>query len=909
MPNRLAALPLLLALATALPAQQLDIPYRQHVLANGLTLLVHEERSAPIVAVNLWYHVGSKDESPGRTGFAHLFEHLMFQGSENFDDEYLNFVQQLGASDLNATTWFDRTNYFQTVPVTALDTVLWLESDRMGHFLGAITQEKLDEQRDVVKNEKRQSKNQPYGRVFEHVLRNVFPEGHPYSWETIGSMEDLDAATLDDVKEWFRTWYGPDNAVLVIAGDVDTDDVIARVERFFGPIPPGPPLTRQREWIPRHDAERRMLLQDRVSQSRLYMAWSGPRWGTRDAHLLELAAAILGGDRNSRLYKRLVLDEQIATDVTVAPLALEIAGISYVVASAQPGVPLAQIEAVIREEFARFFREGPTQRELDRVRTQGRASFVRALEKVGGSAGRAGVLAQGMVYGGDPEAWKQWLADVDGARRQDLREVAAGWLGQAPFVLEAEPLPALRATGLSVDRSGGPPLPEGEPEVGFPGFERTTLSNGLTLIVAPRPGVPLFNIRLVLDAGYAADQFARPGTASLTLAMLDEGTSKRSGPEIGEQLAMLGATLGAGSTLDSSFVAMSALAERLDPSLEIFADVVQRPVFPEAELERLRRQYLAALNQERTRPNSMALRVLPRLLYGEDHPYGQPLTGTGTEAALNALTREELAAFHATWFRPNAATLIVVGPTTLDEMAQRFERLFRDWRPGEVPAKQLPVPALEPDPAIWLVDRPGSDQSVIFVGQLLPAKASGEDLAIEALNDVLGGTSAARINMNLRETRGWSYGAYSTIVSARGPQPLLAFAPVQTDKTAEAIVEIRREFAAITGEQPATEAELDIVRRSNTLSLPGRWETGGAVLGSISQLVEYGLPDDYWDGYADAVRALDVDEVNAAARSWLTPERLVVVVVGDRAAIEAELAELGVAGIRLIDTDGQPVTD
>ena len=907
--NRLAALPLLLVLATALPAQQLDIPYRKHVLANGLTLLVHEERSAPIVAVNLWYHVGSKDESPGRTGFAHLFEHLMFQGSENFDDEYLNFVQQLGASDLNATTWFDRTNYFQTVPVTALDTVLWLESDRMGHFLGAITPEKLDEQRDVVKNEKRQSKNQPYGRVFEHVLRNVFPADHPYSWETIGSMEDLDAATLEDVKEWFRTWYGPDNAVLVIAGDVDTDDVIARVERFFGPIPPGPPLLRQQEWIPRHDVERRMLMQDRVSQSRLYMAWSGPRWGTRDAHLLELAAAILGGDRNSRLYKRLVLDEQIATDVSVAPLALEIAGISYVVASAQPGVPLAQIEAVVREEFERFFRDGPTQRELDRVRTQGRASFVRALEKIGGGAGRAGVLAQGMVYGNDPDAWKQWLADVDGARRQDLRTVAEEWLGQAPFVLEAEPLPALRATGTSLDRSAGPPLPDGQPEVGFPAFERTTLSNGLTLIVAPRPGVPLYNIRLVLDAGYAADQFARPGTASLTLAMLDEGTANRSGPEIAEQLAMLGATLGSGSSLDSSFVAMSALAEQLDPSLAIFADVVQSPVFPEAELERLRRQYLAALNQERTRPNSMALRVLPRLLYGEDHPYGQPLTGTGTEAALNALTREELAAFHATWFRPNAATLIVVGPATLDEMAQRFERLFRDWQPGEMPAKRLPAPALDPDPAIWLVDRPGSDQSVIFVGQLLPAKASGEDLAIEALNDVLGGTSAARINMNLRETRGWSYGAYSTIVSARGPQPLLAFAPVQTDKTAEAIVELKREFAAITGETPATEAELDIVRRSNTLSLPGRWETGGAVLGSISQLVEYGLPDDYWDGYADAVRALDVDDINAAARNWLTPDRLVIVVVGDRNAIEAELAELGVAEIRLIDTDGQPVTD
>ncbi|MCC5793561.1 MAG: insulinase family protein [Chromatiales bacterium] len=897
------------ALPLALPAMELDIPHQKHVLDNGLTLIVHESRNAPIVAVNIWYHVGSKDEPPGRTGFAHLFEHLMFQGSENFPGEYLSFVQQLGASDLNATTWFDRTNYFQTVPVNALDTILFLESDRMGWFADAITQEILEQEVGVVQNEKRQSVNQPYGRVFRHVLENVFPEGHPYSWETIGSMEDLEAATLDDVRDWFRTWYGPDNAVLVIAGDVETDDVIARVERFFGAIPPGPPLTRRSEWIPRHDVERRMLMQDRVSQARLYMAWTGPRWGTAEAQQLALAAAILGGDRNSRLHRRLVLEEQIATDVLVAPLALEISGITYAIASAQPGVSLAELESVIREELARFAAEGPTDAELERVRVQQRASLVRGLERIGGSSGRANLLAESMVFGGSPDAWKQSVADMEAATTEDLRAVVADWLGQAPFLLEVEPVGSRRASGEPLDRSAGPPEPGPEPAVSFPEFERTTLSNGLTLVVAPRPEVPLYSIRLSVDAGFAADQFASPGTASLAMAMLDEGTATRTGPELADELARLGAVLATGSTLDSSFIALSALADRLEPSLDIFADVIQNPAFPEHDLERLRRTAVARLSQERTRPNSMALRVLPQLLFGSDHPYGQPLTGTGTEDSLAAISRDDLVRFHATWLRPNAATLIVVGPTTLEEMRERFERLFRDWRPGELPVKRLAMPETTSDPVIWLLDRPGADQSVVFAGQLLPPKTSPDNLAVQTMNDVLGGTFAARINMNLRERRGWSYGAFSTILNTRAERPLLAFAPVQTDRTAETVMEIRAEFASLRAERPATEEEVERVRRSTTLSLPGRWETAGAVLNSISQLLDFGLPDDYWDGYAEAVRALTVDDINTAARRHLRPDELVIVVVGDREAISADLEELGIGEIRLIDTDGRPVTE
>ncbi|MEZ5564762.1 MAG: pitrilysin family protein [Gammaproteobacteria bacterium] len=881
-----------------------DIPYTMRKLDNGLTVIVHEDHKAPIVAVNVWYHVGSKNEVRGRTGFAHLFEHLMFQGSENLKGDYLNTLQDMGATDLNGTTFFDRTNYFQTVPKNALDTALWLESDRMGHFQGAITQAKLDEQRGVVQNEKRQGDNQPYGKVFEAILAQLFPPNHPYSWPTIGSMDDLNAASLDDVHKWFATYYGPNNAVVVIAGDVDTDDAFARATRYFGDIPPGPPISRFEQWIPSHDRIRREVQQDRVAQARLHLAWTGPRWGSRDAYLLELAAAVLAGDKNSRLYERLVYREQVASDVEVGTLPLEIAGITYLQVSALPGVSLATLETEVEEELARFKKSGPTTRELERVKTQHRAAFIRGLEKVGGFSGKSGVLAESMVYGGSPDAWKKGYEIMEAATADDLKAVVAKWITAAPFVLNVVPAKTLHADPTGADRSAVP-MPVGEVPVHFPAFERATLSNGMKLIVVDRPGVPVVNLRLVMDAGYAADQFARPGTANLTMAMLDEGTSKRSALQISEELALLGANLGAGSTLDTSSVNLSALADKLEPSLEIFADVLLNPSFPPEELERLRKVYLAALSQEKTQPMSMALRVVPGLLYGTGHAYSQPLTGTGTAETLAALTRADLKQFHDQWFRPNHATLIAVGPVTIASLAPQLERLLGKWQAGDIPAKKIPLVTQKPNRTLYLLDKPGADQSVIIAGQLIPPRSTPDDLAIEMMNDVLGGQFTSRLNMNLRETKHWSYGSYSFAYDARGQRPLLAYAPVQSDKTSEAVREIRDEFTSIVGDRPATADEVAIVKRSSTLSLPGQWETGGAVLKSISALVEFGLPDNYWNNYASDIRSVTTAEVNQAAHTYLKPDDLVWVVVGDRQLVEPGLKELGFDTIQLIDADGK----
>lgn len=884
------------------------IPYELFTLDNGLTLIVHEDPKAPIAAVNIWYHVGSRNETPGRTGYAHLFEHLMFQGSENSPGEYLEVVEKVGATDLNGTTWFDRTNYFQTVPVGALDRVLFLESDRMGHMLEAIDQDMLDEQRGVVQNEKRQGDNQPYSKIWEEMLVNLFPPNHPYSWETIGSMEDLDAASLEEMQTWFKTYYGPNNAVLVVAGDVKAEDVLERVNYWFGDIPPGPPLVVQKEWIPVHTSERRQVIEDRVPQERIYIAWPGPRWGTTDAQQISLAADIFANGKNSRLYERLVYRDQLATDVSMSVFNLEIAGIMVVELSVKPGVDGAVVEQIAREELAEFIRKGPTKKELRRVQTQVKAGFLRGIERIGGFGGKSSVLAENMVYGNDPGYYQKTLADIEATTTADIKTVSKKWLDQPPYVANIVPYPKLATTGIEADRSSLPEPEEPKPAV-FPAARRTTLDSGLDLVVVERPNIPVIDFNLIVDSGYAADRPEYQGEASMTMAMLDEGAGDLESLEISEQLALLGASLAAGASLDSASVGLSALKENLEESLGIYATVILEPTFPDEELERLRAQYQTLISQEKSQPISMALRVLPKLLYGAGHVYGQPLTGSGTEETITAITRDDLVNWHRTWFRPNNATLVVVGDTTLEEIVPLIEKLFSDWEPAEVPSKTITKVETETSDSIYLIDKPGAEQSIIFVSQLVVPMANPDETAIDAFNDVLGGQFSSRLNMNLREEKHWSYGARSTIVPTRAQRPFFAYAPVQTDKTAESLAEILREIKEILNGNPPSAEELERVQRSNTLSLSGRWETNAAVSGALADIVDYGLPTDFWDTYAARLNELSLEQVTAAGQATLDPSALTLVVIGDRERIANGLAELGAGDIRLIDVDGKPAKD
>jgi zinc protease len=887
-------------------APKFDIPFQKFVLKNGLTVIVHEDHKAPIVAVNVWYHVGSKNEKPGKTGFAHLFEHLMFNGSEHFNDDYFQALERIGATDLNGTTNEDRTNYFQNVPVAALDTVLWLESDRMGHLLGVIDKAKLDEQRGVVQNEKRQGENEPYSLSDELITKAVFPSSHPYSHTVIGSMEDLSAASLDDVKEWFKTYYGPSNAVVVIAGDIDPKVARDKVEKYFGNIAPGPPVSHFNKWVAPRTGEQRQVAQDRVSQSRLYKVWNVPGRGTADNDYLTLLSDVLVSDKASRLYKRLVYDEQIATDVGAFLDQREIGSLFIIQATAKPGSDLKQIEKGINEEVQKLFAAPPAQDELERVRTQIFANFVRGAERIGGFGGKSDILASSEVFGGSPDSYKHSLNRMAAATVTDVQQAGKRWLSDGVYTLEIVPYPNYESTQTAVDRSQMP-KPGEAPEPRFPAVQRAKLSNGLEVVVAERKAIPVVDMSLLIDAGYASDQFAQPGTAALAMNMLDEGTKTKNSIDISKELASLGATLGAFSNLDTSIVSLSTLKPNLDRALNLYSEIILNPAFPQADFDRLKKIQLAQIQREKTQPIPMAIRVFPKLLYGLGHAYSNPLTGSGTEESVSKLAREDLMKFHSTWFKPNNATLVVVGDTTLAEIQPKLEALFANWKSGQVPQKNIAITQLPAKQSVYIVDKPGAIQSVILTGVLGPPKSNPDELGIESMNMVLGGAFSSRLNLNLRENKHWSYGAGSFLWPARGQRMFLAYAPVQTDKTKESIAEISSELRAILKDRLVTADELVMAKASLTQTLPGLWETNGAVTQSINEIVEFKLSPDYYSTYAGRIKALAVTNLNEAAVKVVKPESLVWVIVGDREKIEKGIRELNLGEVKLIDADGNPV--
>ena len=927
----LSLLPAPAVLAHPAPAEVVDIAYEQFTLPNGLRVIVHTDRKAPIVAVNIWYHVGSKDEPAGRTGFAHLFEHLMFQGSENHDGEYFAPFELVGATDMNGTTNTDRTNYFQNVPTTALDLALWMESDRMGHLLGAVDQAALDEQRGVVQNEKRQGQNQPYGQAWEVIDRELYPQGHPYHHGVIGSMNDLNAATLDDVHQWFHAWYGPNNAVLVLAGDIDVATAKEKVAKYFGHIPAGPDMAQPPVDVARRDRSTRGILEDNVPQPRIYRVWNVAQSGTADLEQLRVLAQVLGGSRSSRLDRRLLHQDRLVDSVNVFASGAQLGGQFMIIANVRAGVEPASVEAAIDEELDRLLEEGPTEAELAQAKAVLRARFIRGVERIGGFGGKADVLASCAVLAGDPGCYRETQRRIAATTVQDLQRVGREWLGAGDHVLTVvpgqrtvipeepavtpepfnlpDPDPRYTTTPPAVDRSLGVPMPDEFPELKFPELQRAQLSNGTSVILAERHDVPVVQMSYEFPGGYSADQDRKLGTSSFTMSMLDEGAGELGALEFADRAEALGAHLSAGASLDAGNAYLSALRENLDPSLALFADMVRRPRFDETEIDRVRATWIAGIRQEQAQPNGAALRVLPPLLYGDSHPYGIPFSGSGTEASVSALERDDLVAFHRDRVRPEGATLIVVGDTTLAEIMPLLEQHFGDWRgEGEpLPAPQVGDVQRPAGQRVFLVDQPGAVQANIFTGQVVPSSRDPGANRFDIANAVLGGAFSSRLNMNLREDKGWSYGAYSMSLAALGPRPWLAFAAVQIDRTEDSLREMQREIGEYaSGHAPATAAEVERIRSQRIRRLPGSYETASAVLGEISGIVRYGRPDDYVSRLRAEIEAMTPEEV-AAAAATLDPAALTWVVVGDLDTIEAPIRALGWGEVSVVDADGRPV--
>src|SRR6476661_178115 len=578
-----------------------QIPYTKFVLANGLTVLVHEDHKTPVVAIDTWYHVGSKNEKPGKTGFAHLFEHLMFSGSENFNEVFITAMERIGATSLNGTTNNDRTNYFENVPTSMLDYALFAESDRMAALLPVLDQKKLDLQRGVVQNEKRQGENQPYGVTEEIIVKNTYPVGHPYSWTVIGEMTDLDAAAMTDVQEWFKTYYGPNNTTLVIAGDITPEVARQKVEKYFGEIPPGPPIAKQETWVAKRTGTHRGWVQDRVPQARLYRIWNVPQYGSPEEAQLDLAAQVLGRGKTSRLYKRLVYKDQIATSATATDDTNEIAGQFDFTLTGKPDVDIAKVEKAADEELKNFLKNGPTEAELQLAKTQILGSYARIVERIGGFGGKSDLLARCQTFTGNPDCYKDYLKGIQAATPASVKKAANDWLTDGDYILEVQPYPANLKADAKLDRSKEPAA--GEPmSLKLPPMQKATLSNGLKVVLAERHTAPVINFSLLVDSGYASDPSGAPGTGSFAQRMLEEGTPTRDSLKIGEELESLSANFGAGANLDWAFVNLNTLTLTMDKALDVYGDLILHPAYPKNEFDRLQKVRLALIRREKVQP-------------------------------------------------------------------------------------------------------------------------------------------------------------------------------------------------------------------------------------------------------------------------------------------------------------------
>ena len=919
---------------------EVNIPHQEFTLPNGLRVIVHEDHKAPVVAVSVWYSIGSKDEPPGRTGFAHLFEHLMFGGSEHSNVSYFTPMQNIGATDMNGTTWFDRTNYFETVPRAALETALFLESDRMGHLLGAVDQVKLDTQRGVVQNEKRQGDNQPFGLVEYHELNAMFPEGHPYHHSTIGSMADLDAASLATVQDWFRTHYGPNNAVLVLAGDITLADARTLVTRYFGDIPRGPQNHPAEASVPTLPHRIDEVMHDHIPATRLYREWIVPGILDDSQAPLHVAAGVLGGLSSSRLDNALVRGDQTAVAVNANVQTFHRISIFEVTVDLKPGADAAAVSRRMDDIIGRFIAEGPTADEVQRYVTSTIAGRIRGLEQVGGFGGKAVALAEGALYANDPDfyrhqmqalaaqnpasvraAMQRWLTRpvyalrVDPGEREPYEEAAsarpAGHIaGGAPRYFRAPaadeqplaPNPAAdegqaigtRAPLFDVDRSHLPAVGQ-IADLHFPTVEHGRLSNGIEVFFARRTAVPVVRVAVSFNAGYSADRPDRLGLQNLMADLLDEGTTSLNSVQIAETRERLGAQINTGASLDRTTVSLAALRSNLAPSLDLLADIIRNPAFAPNEIERLRGQHLAGIANEMAQPQGIALRTLPPLLYGNEHPYGIPFTGSGNPQTVRAITRADIVAAHDAWIRPDNAKIFVAGDTTLAEIMPLLEARFGHWQAPATARGTKTFSAAIPDarPRIILIDRPQSPQSLILAGEVTNVVGTDDLVALAEANDVLGGSFLSRLNMELREHRHWAYGAFGSLNRVEHQVPYLVFAPVQADRTGESIAAAREQLQQFLGPNGVTAAELQRTINGSIRQLPGQFETSQAVLGGMQQNDLYRRPDDYYSTLASRLRRLTAADLDAAARRALDPSKFVWVVVGDAARVRSQLEPLG----------------
>ncbi len=908
----------------AAPASDLpSIQFEKYALPNGLEVILSRDARLPMVAVNLWYHVGPANEEPGRTGFAHLFEHMMFQRSKNVpEDSHFKLLEGAGASDINGTTDFDRTNYFQTLPSNQLELALWLESDRMGWLLDTVTLGSFMNQQDVVRNERRQSvENRPYGMAEEELFHQLFPKEHPYYASVIGSHADIQAATLDNVKSFFKQYYTPNNASLAIVGDFDPAETKKLVEKYFGSLKRGADAPKVNVKTPAITAERRATVKDRIELPQVTMAWiTSPIFTSGDADLM-VAAQALGGGKSSRLYKSLVYDKQIAQEVSASQYSLTLGSVFTIQAKARPGHTAEELEKAIEAELEALRTTGPDAAEIERAVNTLETGIVSGLERLGGFGGVADRLNMYNHHLKDPAYLPKDIARIRAVNQASVKKVASEQLKNSARVVVqcvpgepdfGAPVATPAAPSEEMAKSGSESVNPSEawratqPGAGtaralnLPTPQTATLANGLTLMLTNRPGLPLAAAALVVRAGSDATPVASPGIASFTAEMLEEGTATRSSAQIADEAARLGATVNTFSGTDATTVSTASLKKNFGQALALMADVAVNPAFPAAEVERRKAARIADLAEERDNPGRVARACARVALYGGTHPYG--LNPLGTEESIKATTRESLQGFWKANYAPNNSALVVAGDITMDELKPMAEKAFGAWAKGETKAAPLPEP--KPTAArLILVDKPGAAQTSVSVVTLAVSRNTPDYPTLEVLNNAFGGLFSSRINMNLREEHGYTYGAGSGFrLTRRGPGYFSIGSGIRTDVTAEAIGEIVKEIDRIVKE-PLSAEEMALAKDSYVRSLPGTFETNAGAAGGFSEIFTYDLGAGYFTKLPGRIDAVTAEAALAAAKARFTPGSFKFVCVGDLSKTREKLEALKLGGVEVRNTD------
>ena len=892
-------------------ADAVKINFEKYKLANGLEVILSEDHRLPIVAVNLWYHVGPANEKPGRTGFAHLFEHMMFQGSKHVGGQPIKVLETAGATQINGTTGFDRTNYFETMPADRLELGLWFESDRMAFLLDTLTARNLANQRDVVRNERRQGENSPYKLVQEELFRQLFPSGHPYYASIMGSHADIESVRLEGIREFCRQYYVPNNATLALVGDFDSAEVKRLVEKYFGPIPSGKPVPKLDVKTPPIRSSRRVTVTDTVELPRVYKTWlTAPIFHLGDAEA-DVLGHILGGGTSSRLYQKLVYEKQIAQDVSAGNQSMMLGSVFMLVATAKPGVAIEDLEKALDDELTALQTSGPTLEELERAKNTIQTQFVFGLEQPGGMSGVADRLNTYNHYLGDPDYVAQDLARYDAITPADVQRVARHLTPETSITVVGVPGSKVlsdvpKRTDIEVDVDRGSILTDVEwrslppkslhrrsPDRPVP--KSFTLANGLQVLLLEQDHVPAIAATLVTLAGSGANPADLSGLASFTGDMLLRGTSQRSQRQLSDEIERLGAHLSAQSNSDSSTVSLQVLKKNIGPAFDLLADVVRNPAFRPEEIERLRKERLTSIAQLRDNPGAVAEKGLVAELYGSGHPYGY--LEIGTEASNQKISREDLLGVHSTAYTPNAAALVLVGDATEAEVRVLAEKYFGSWSGSSLNGQ--PVATSENQARrVVIVDRPGSPQTQLVMGQLGVSRSHPDYAAIELMNTLLGGMFSSRINTNLREVHGYTYGAKSRFSYRRTPGPFVVSAAVRTDATAAAVTEVFGEIERLR-ETPATNEELAIAKEYLTRSLIARFQTIGSSAGSIGELFVHGMSRNEYETTVEKVSAASLADVQRVARH-IHPESIVIVAVGDAAKIECELRGLNLGALNVV---------